>query len=92
MKIVEEQIICLKDDILCTFFEEGGVVFYLKDRVSHEINRTGARIIALLDGERDVAGLIQTIAREYGQEEKTIREDVTNFLKNLIKRGWVYVK
>lgn len=92
LRILEEQMIRIKDDTLCAFFEEGGVIFHLKDRVSHEINRTGASIVALLDGKRDVASLIQTIAREYGRQEETIREDVTDFIKDLMKRGWIYVK
>jgi hypothetical protein len=92
LKILEEHIFRLRDDILCAFFEEGGVIFHLEDRLSHVINRTGASIVALLDGERDVGGLIQMIAREYGRQEEAIREDVTDFLKNLLKRGWVYVR
>lgn len=92
MKILEEHIFRLRDGILCAFFEEGGVIFHLKDRVSHEINRTGASIVALLDGERDVGGLIQMIAREYGRQEEAVGKDVTDFLKNLMKRGWVYVR
>ena len=92
MKILEEHVFRLRDEILCSFFEEGCVVFHLKDRVSHEINRTGASIVGLLDGKRDVGGLIQMIAQEYGRQEEAIREDVTDFLENLMKRGWVYVR
>jgi hypothetical protein len=92
LRILEEHIFRLKDDILYAVFEEGGVVLRLEDRVSHEINRTGASILTLLDGERNVGSLIQMIAREYGRDEKVVREDVMDFLKNLMKRGWVYVK
>ena len=89
---MEEHILILRDDILCAFFEEGGVIFHLVDRVSHEINQTGASILVLLDGERDVGGLIHMIAREYGRQEETVREDVMDFVRNLMKRGWVYVR
>ncbi len=82
----------MRGNILCAFFEEGGVVFNLEDRLSHEINRTGASIVAFLDGKRDVASLIRMIAREYGRQEESIREDVKDFLENLMKRGWVYVR
>ena len=92
LRILEEHIFHLKDDILCAFFEEGGVIFHLEDRVSYEINQTGASILVLLDGERDVGGLIQMIAREYGRQEEAVREDVMDFVQNLMKRGWVYVR
>jgi hypothetical protein len=92
LKIIEEHIIRLKDGILCAFFEEGGVIFHLEDRLSHVINRTGASIVALLDGERDVGSMIQMIAREYERQEEVVREDVTDFLKNLMERGWVYAR
>jgi len=92
MRILEKHVFCLKDDIRYALFEEGGVIFQLKDRVAHEINRTGASILVLLDGERDVGSLIRMIAREYGREEKAIREDVMDFLSNLMKRGWAYVR
>ena len=92
LRILEEHIFRLKDDILYAVFEEGGVVFLLEDRVSHEINRTGASILTFLDGERNVGSLIQMIAREYGRDEEVVREDVMDFLKNLMKRGWVYVR
>jgi hypothetical protein len=92
LRILEEHIFRLRDDILCAFFEEGGVIFHLEDRASHEINRTGASIVALLDGKRGVGSLIQMIAQEYGQQEEAVRKDVTDFLKNLMKRGWVYVR
>ena len=89
MKILEEHILRLRDNILCAFFEEGGVVFHLEDRLSHEINRTGASIVLLLDGNRDVGSLIKMVAREYGRQEEAVRKDVTDFLKNLRKRGWI---
>jgi hypothetical protein len=92
LRILEEHIFRLKDDILYAVFEEGGVVLRLEDRVSHEINRTGASIIALLDGKRDVGSLIRMVAHEYGRREEDVREDVTGFLMNLRKRGWIYVK
>lgn len=92
MKTLEEHIFRLSDDILCAFFEEGGVIFHLEDRLSHVINRTGASIVALLDEERDVGSLIQMVAQKYGRDEEAVREDVMDFLKNLMERGWVYVR
>ena len=92
MKILEEHILILRDDIVYASFEEGGVIFHLENRVSHEINQAGARILDLLDGERDVGGLIQMIAQEYGRQEEDVREDVMGFVQNLMKRGWIYVR
>ena len=92
MRGLENYIFCLRDDILYAVFEEGGVIFNLEDRVSLLVNQTGTGILDLLDGERDVKELARTLAGMYEQPEKAIKEDITDFLLNLMRRGWVYVK
>ena len=92
MRVLENHIYCLRDDILYAVFEEGGVIFSLEDRVSLLVNRTGTGILDLLDGKRDVKKLARTLAGIYEQPEKIIKEDVSAFLLNLVERGWVYVR
>ena len=92
MKIQPEDIFNLKEHIIYASFEEGGVVFNLEDRVTHELNRTGISILDLLDGKRDLLELIKTFSIKFGQPEDEIKDDIFSFLQNLTERGWVYVR
>ena len=92
MRVLENHIFCLKDEILYAVFEEGGVLFSLEDRVSLLVNRTGTGILDLLDGNRDVKELARTLAGTYEQPERIIKEDISVFLLNLMKRGWLHVR
>ena len=73
-------------------FDEGGLVFELESRVCHELNATGAQILMLLNGSRDVREVIQAFALKCGQPAKALRKDFDIFFDSLIDRGWVYVK
>jgi hypothetical protein len=92
LKISEDYIFCLKDHILFAFFEAGGVVFDLDNRVPFAVNRTGAGVLKLLNGRRDVKEVIRSFAREYKKPEENLGKDINNFLINLIEKDWLYVK
>ena len=89
---LENQIFCLKDHIIFTRFEDGGVAFDLETRASHLLNQTGAKILDLLDGKRDLGELIRITARIFQQPEDRIGGDITGFLSSLVERDWAYVK
>lgn len=91
-RILEYQVLCLKDSILLAVFEEGGVVFDLTTRRSHVVNRTGAGILELLDGKRSLKEVIQAFVEICGRPEKVVSEDAAMFLKDLLERGWLYVQ
>ena len=82
----------LKGHILFAMFEEGGVIFNLDDRMSYVLNQTGACIIHLLDGKRDINKIIQDFAQDYGMPAESVYGDAMDFFKNLIERGWVNAK
>ncbi len=92
LNLRKDQIFGLKDHIVIAVFEDGGVALNLEDRVSHELNWTGARIIQLLDGRRDLDTLIRTFASLCGKPEDHLEKDMSDFLTSLMERGWVYVK
>ena len=92
MKYRENQIFCLKDPILLAVFEEGGVVFDLDSRACHELNTTGAQILNLLNGRRNIREVMQTFAKNNRQSIKVVEKDFDTFLGDLIERGWVYAK
>lgn len=91
MKISPNQIYCLKKHVLWAIFEEDGIVFNTKNRVSYYLNPTGAGIINLLDGKRDVKELIETFSKNFEQPAVSLTKDITIFLENLIERDWIYV-
>lgn len=91
MDTFENQILQLKGHILMAAFEEGGVVFDLKNRSSSEINQTGVMLFKLLDGKKVNKAIIRTFARSYGQPEEMVKKDAIHFLTNLVEREWVVV-
>ncbi|MGA1841539.1 MAG: PqqD family protein [bacterium] len=91
-RVLEDNIFCLKDHILFAIFEEGGVVFNIKDRMSYLLNQTAAGIIDLSDGRNNIRDIISKLARYYEKPEESVRDDVRNFFKNLLERDWVHVK
>ena len=80
MELLDNQILCLKDHVVIAVFEDGGVAFNLDTRASYLLNRTGAMVLDLLDGQRDFGELIGTIAQIFQQPVGRIEEDITNFL------------
>ncbi len=91
MKILEDHIISLKENILDAAFEDGGVLFDLHDRVSMAVNRTGMGILGLLDGKRDVRQVAGNLAVIYQKQEDEVKHDVVAFLSNLLEKGWINV-
>lgn len=91
MKILEDHIISLKENILPAAFEEGGVLLNLQDRVSMLVNRTGMGILELLDGKRDVKQLAGNLAVIYRKPEDEVKNDIIAFLSNLLEKGWINV-
>ncbi|MBN1848236.1 MAG: PqqD family protein [Deltaproteobacteria bacterium] len=82
----------MKDHILFTGFEDGGVIFDLDTRVSCEINSTGVELLRLMDGQRELGEIIRMTAQIFEQPEERIEKDITRFLANLLERGWIYVQ
>jgi hypothetical protein len=87
---IENRVFCLKDTVLLAVFDDGGVIFELESRVCHEINRSGAQILQLLDGRKNIDDVVEILARTVSVSKERLRKDVAVFLNDLIKRGWVY--
>ncbi|UCH23588.1 MAG: PqqD family protein [Deltaproteobacteria bacterium] len=87
---MENRAFCLKDSVLLAVFEDGGVIFELKSRFCHEINRSGAQILHLLDGRKNIDEDVEILAGMLSESKEILRKDVAVFLNDLIRRGWVY--
>ncbi len=92
LKLLEDNVLCLKDHILFAIFDEGGVVLNLKNRMSYLLNQSAAGMIELLDGRRSIKEVVFRLAQFYEKPEEYVRDDAENFFKNLIKRDWIHVK
>ena len=89
---IENRTFCLKDNIIFALFKDGGVIFNLKDRVSHSVNRSGVSILEMMDCKIGLKGMINNFCHEYKLTESTARDDIMLFLTRLEERGWLDVR
>lgn len=80
------------DAVLLAVFEEGGVVFDSQSRRCHEINESGAQILNLLDGRRNIKDVVHEVSARFGEPEDRVRKDLDLFLEELIRKGWLDVR
>ena len=62
------------------------LVVDVKAGLLYPLNSVGARIWQLADGQRTVDEIVQSIAAEFDADEKTIRQDAADFLRELRQR------
>jgi hypothetical protein len=79
----------LAPQILFASFGQGGVIFNLETRESHQLNAAGASVIGLLDGRRSVGAIIDILSRENGVQQDVIKADVADYIEDIINRGWI---
>jgi hypothetical protein len=73
------------DQIICKEFEEGPVLIDPYRRTLIKLNPTALEIWGLLDGERPVSMIVETIRDRFEVDDETLKKDVVIFLKDLIK-------
>ena len=81
-----------KEAILLAVFEEGGVVFDSRSRRCHEVNDSGAQILNLLDGRRNIKDVVHEVSARFGEPEDRVRKDLDIYLDELIRKGWLDVR
>ncbi len=59
------------------------------DGVLHNFNEVGSLIWNLIDGRRPLAEIEESIAKEYEIDGESVRRDLSQFVKTLIKRGLI---
>jgi hypothetical protein len=59
------------------------LVVDVKAGLLYPLNSVGARIWQLSDGRRTADEIVQAIAAEFDADEKTIRQDTADFLREL---------
>ena len=65
------------------------LVVDVKAGLLYPLNSVGARIWQLSDGQRSVDEIVQCLATEFDADEKTIRQDAADFIRELRQRGLI---
>ena len=65
------------------------LVVDVKAGLLYPLNSVGARIWQLSDGQQSVDDIVRRLAAEFDADEKTIREDAADFLRELRQRGLI---
>lgn len=66
-----------------------GTVILIISGMMHQLNLVGGRIWSLCDGSRSEADLVLELAREFEAGTDEIAGDVSEFVENLVERGWL---
>ncbi len=75
-------------DISLTRFGEEGLLVVPRQALQAVLNGTAARVLELVDGERDAAAIATAIADEYETgDENAVQADVLEILEDLEERG-----
>lgn len=66
-----------------------GTVILIVSGMMHQLNILGGEIWKLLDGTRDVDGIVDELLKMFEVDRDTLKADVTAFLGDLDGRGWI---
>ena len=69
--------------------EDRGTVILLISGMMHQLNLLGGMIWDLCDGSRDQDQIVDNLLEEFDVERELISADVTEFVNDLLKRGWL---
>ena len=75
----------LADTVRRTQTQDGGVLLDIHHGQMFSLNLVGAKILELLDGGLDEAGIAIEVSRVYAMDLETVRADVREFLELLQK-------
>ena len=76
-------------DAAYRLYDGEGVIVQAETMVVRVVNPTGSRVWELLDGERTVGLVIETICEEYEVDREEAENDVLGFLEELEENGLV---
>jgi hypothetical protein len=76
--------------LIYEFFEEEGILFSLNNYLPYIVNKIAFKVLEFTNGERNEEDIIKIIAEEYKIDKKKVRENISNFYNNLLKRGIVH--
>ena len=68
---------------------EQGTVLLIVSGTMHQLNMVGGTIWQLADGSRSMAQVTDDLADDYDVDRSELEEDVSNFVDDLVQRGWL---
>ena len=68
---------------------EQGTVLLIVGGTMHQLNMIGGTIWQLADGSQSKEQLINHLAADYDVERAELDEDVSDFVNDLLQRGWL---
>jgi hypothetical protein len=77
----------LQEEAAIEDFEDGSLMLLCSQQRIIEINQSARRILALMNGKRDLRQVIEKIARDHKIQEKVVRKDIQKLVANLGVQG-----
>ena len=68
---------------------EQGTVLLIVSGTMHQLNMVGGTIWQLADGSRSKDQITDDLADDYDVDRSELEEDVSNFVDDLVQRGWL---
>jgi len=68
---------------------DGEIVIVAPKQDPAYLNESGSAVWKLIDKGYDETKIIVTLSKEYGEDEKIIKKDVLNIIKDLVKNKFI---
>src|SRR5512143_2975642 len=69
---------------------EEGTVILIVSGMMHQLNLLGGEIWKLLDGTKSEDDIVDELQKVFEVDRETLAGDVSAFLDDLSRRGWIY--
>jgi coenzyme PQQ biosynthesis protein PqqD len=90
VKIEETTVLRRNPDAAFRTYEGEGVVLMPSGAEVHVLNEVASRVWDLLDGERDVAAIVEALVAEFEVGREEASRDVREFLAALVEKEMVH--
>ena len=68
---------------------DGEIVIVAPKQDPAYLNESGSSVWKLINKGLDETKIVETLSKEYGEEEKIIKKDVTSIIKELMKNKYI---
>ena len=68
---------------------ERGTVLLIEKGTMHQLNLVGGMIWERCDGQRSMVQIADELAGEFAVEREELEADVSEFVADLVRRGWL---
>lgn len=68
---------------------DGEIVIVAPKQDPAYLNESGSSVWKLIDQGLDETKIVLTLSKEYGEDEKIIKKDVDNIIKDLLKNKYI---